>query len=67
MIKLKKYKISICYEEGVVLYINETNKHDAEIQAEHLAGEMAGSNYPNKYEQETVHRDYFINDVEEIK
>ena len=61
---VKEYKVSVCCEEGVVLYINASSKKDATTKAEEIASRYAGSNYPTDYAPNHVHRDYFINDVE---
>jgi len=62
--KLYEYQVSICCEEGVVIYIDATSKEDAKKKAEDIAYEYAGSNYPQNCVPRHVHRDFFINEVE---
>ncbi len=62
--KLYEYQVSICCEEGVVIYIDATSKENAKKKAENIADEYAGSNYPQNYAPQHVHRDFFINEVE---
>ena len=61
---VKEYKVSVCCEEGVVLYINASSKKDATKKAEEIASEYAGTTYPSDYAPDHVHRDYYINEVE---
>ena len=63
---MNKYKVSVCSEDGVVLIIEAKSKEDAQEQAQHIADNYAGSNYPNEYEPNTVHRDFFINEILDV-
>lgn len=63
---MPRYRVAICFEEGVVIEVDADNEADAEAKA-HLVAELhAGSEYPSEYNADTVHRDYFTQDAEEI-
>ena len=62
---MKKFKVAICYEEGVVVEILAKDAEEAEKQAYALAEDMGGSNYPDPYRPNIVHRDFFTQDVKE--
>ena len=45
---MKKYRVSICLEEGVVVEVNAESKEDAEDKAHSLAADWGGSSYPKE-------------------
>ena len=63
---MKKYRVSICLEEGVVVEVNAESIEDASDKALSLAADWGGSSYPKEYKDKCVHRDYFTQDAEEI-
>ena len=63
---MKKYRVSICLEEGVVVEVNAESEEDAEDKAHSLAAWWGGSSYPKEYKDNCVHRDYWVQDAEEI-
>ena len=63
----KLFRVAICLEEGVVVYVRAESPEDAEEKAYELAEEWGGSEYPKEYNHKCVHRDYFTQDAEEIK
>ena len=64
---MKKYRVSICLEEGVVVEVNAESAEDAEQKAYALAEYWGGSSYPKEYKGNSVHRDYFTQDATEIE
>lgn len=62
----KKYRVAICYEDGVTVDVMADNKQDAENKALMLVGEFGGTEYPKEYNANVVHRDYFTQDAELI-
>ena len=62
---MKTYRVGVYVEEGVVLYVDAKNPEQAREQAQKVLDCHAGVNYPKKYFQKTVHRDYMMTDVEE--
>ena len=64
---MKTYRVSICLEEGVSIKVKAKNEKEAEEIADDIAQEYGGSFYPEEYDSDHVHRDYFTQDVEEIK
>ncbi len=63
---MPKFRVAICYEEGVVVEVEANNIAEAEGVACQVAEQHAGSIYPSYYKPNTVHRDYFSQDAEEI-
>jgi hypothetical protein len=63
---MAKYKVAICYEEGVTVYVDAKNADDAEQKAYALAEDYAGSSYPQEYNHNCVHRDYFTQDATKV-
>ena len=63
---MAKYKVSICFEEGVIVYVDAESTEEAEQKATALAEEHAGSSYPEEYNHNCVHRDYFTQDATKI-
>ena len=63
---MKKYRVSICLEEGVVVEVNAKSAEDAEDKALSLAADWGGSSYPKEYKDNCVHRDYWTQDAEEV-
>lgn len=63
---MSKYKVAICLEEGVSVYVDAENADDAEQKAYALAAEYGGSSYPEEYNHNCVHRDYFTQDAIKI-
>jgi hypothetical protein len=62
---MKTFKVAICYEEGFTVQV----KAEDEINAEEIAYELAenyGADVPKEYLPNTVHRDYFTQDAEEV-
>ena len=63
---MPRYRVAICHEESVVVELSA----DDEYQAEELAYELAdeyGTSIPPQFRPETVHRDFFTQDAEEIE
>lgn len=63
---MPRYRVAICFEEGVAIEVDADNEADAEAKAELVAEEYAGSKYPSEYNHNRVHRMYFTQDAEEI-
>lgn len=63
---MAKYRVAICYEEGVTVYVDAKNADDAEKKAYAVAEEYAGLSFPEKYNHDCVHRDYFTQDATKI-
>ena len=63
---MNKYKVSICFEEGVNVYVDAKNADDAERKAYELAEYYGGSSYPKEYDPNCVHRDYFTQDATKV-
>ena len=63
---MKKYQVMINYEESVAVQVNAKSSKDAETKALELAEYYGGSSYPKEYKGNSVHRDYFTQDAEEI-
>jgi hypothetical protein len=63
---MKKYRVAICLEEGVAIYVQAENEEDALEKAQKVGEEFGGSNYPEKYNHNCVHRDIFTQDAEEV-
>jgi hypothetical protein len=63
---MPKYRVAVCLEEGVVLVVDAANAGEAEAEAYALADEMGGTNYPEQYEPNRVHRSFWTQDVEAL-
>ena len=64
---MPKYRVAICLDEGVIVEVNAVNAEEAEAAAYALADEMGGTNYPQQYAPNCVHREFWTQDVEEVK
>ena len=62
---MKIFRVAICYEEGFTIQVKAKDTEDAEQKAYELA-ENYGADVPKKYLPNTVHRDYFTQDAEEV-
>ncbi len=62
---IKTFRVAICYEEGFTVQVKAKDTKDAEQKAYALADEY-GTNVPTEYVPNTVHRDYFAQDAEEV-
>ena len=60
------YRVAICHEESVVVELSADDEHQAEELAYELADEY-GTSIPPQFRPETVHRDFFTQDAEEIE
>ena len=63
---MPRYRVAICFEEGVVIEVDADNEAHAEGLACQIAEQHAGSEYPPHYNADTVHRGYHSQDAEEI-
>ena len=63
---MKKYKVIINLEEGVVVEVNAESAEDAEQKAYALEEYWGGSSYPKEYKANHIRREYFVEDAEEI-
>ena len=64
---MPKYRVAICLDEGVIVEVDAVNAEEAEAAAYALADEMGGTDYPKQYAPNHVHRDFWTQDVEEVK
>jgi len=64
---MKTFKVSICLEEGQVVTVKANTPEEAEQKAYQIGAELGGTNYPEEYDANCVHRDFFTQDVEEVK
>jgi hypothetical protein len=64
---MPKYRVAISLEEGVVVEVEAVNAEEAEAEAYALADDMGGTDYPKQYRPNTVHREFWTQDVEEVK
>ena len=64
---MPKYRVAICLDEGVIVEVDAANAEEAEAEAYALADEMGGSDYPKQYAPNHVHREFWTQDVEEVK
>jgi capsular polysaccharide biosynthesis protein len=62
---MKTFRVAICYEEGFTVQVKAEDEIDAEEIAHSLA-EKYGTDVPKEYLPDTVHRDYFTQDAEEV-
>ena len=63
---LKTYKVAICLEEGVAIYIQAENEEDALKKAQNIGDCFGGSDYPKQYNPKCVHSDVFTTDAMEV-
>ena len=63
---MAKYRVAINFEEGVSIEVDADNKQDAEQKAYTLVENYGGTDYPKKYNQDTLHSDYFTQDAKLI-
>lgn len=64
---MKTYQIGIHFEEGVVLTVEAESKEAAEQIAMDAVDDYGGAEYPKKFNQNCVHREYSVTDTEESK
>lgn len=57
---MKKFRVTICYEEGFVVEVQAASEQDAEQKVLDMVGENR-----NDLDCKVVHRDFFVNDVDE--
>jgi len=62
---MKTYRIGIHFEEGVVLGVAAESKEAAEQIAMDAVDDYGGTEYPMKFNQKCVHREYFVTDITE--
>lgn len=62
---MPRYRVAICHEESIVIDIDADDAGQAEELAYDLADEY-GTDVPPQYQPETVHREFFTQDAEEI-
>ena len=62
---MKTYRIGIHFEEGVVLTVEAESKEAAEKIAMDAIEEYGGTEYPKKFNQDGVHREFSVNEIEE--
>ena len=62
---MKTYRIGIHFEEGVVLTVEAESKETAEKIAMDAVDDYGGTEYPKKFNQDCVHRDYSVTHTEE--
>ena len=65
MNKLKKYRVGIHFEEGQVLTVEAESKEAAEKIAMDTIEEYGGTEYPKKFNQDGVHREFCVAHIEE--
>ena len=63
---MAKFRVAICFEEGVVIEVDANSVGEAEAKAEEIADYFAGSRYPEDYNPNRVHRSFYTQDGEEI-
>ena len=64
---MKTYQIGIPFEGGVVLTIEAESKEAAEQIAMDAVDDYGGAEYPKKFNQKCVHREYLVTHTEESK
>ena len=62
---MKTYRIGIHFEEGGVLTVEAESKEAAEKIALDAVGDYGGTEYPKKFNQKCVHREYSVTDITE--
>ena len=62
---MKTYRIGIHFEEGVVLTVEAESKEAAEKIAMDAVDDYGGTEYPKKFNQNCVHREYSVAHTEE--
>ena len=63
----KKYRVGITFEEGQTILVSGSNEEEAEELALKLVEEYGGTDYPEKYKQDFLHRDWSIADIYEAE
>jgi hypothetical protein len=63
---MKSYKVAICLEEGQTVNVLANNPEEAEKKAYLIAEMYGGTNYPKEHKPDCVHRDYFVQDPQEL-
>ena len=63
--KLKKYRVGIHFEEGQVLTVEAESKEAAEQIAMDAVDDYGGTEYPKKFNQDGVHREFCVTHTEE--
>ena len=64
---MKTYRVSICLDEGQVVKVKANTPEEAEQKAHQIAEDFGGTDYPEEYGANCVHRNFFTQDVEEVK
>ena len=62
---MKTYNVGVFFEEGAVLRVDADSIEEAREKVKEVLDSFGGVDYPNKYQQKTVYRDYMVTDVEE--
>ena len=62
---METYRVGIHFEEGVVLTIKAESKEAAEKIAMDAIEECGGTEYPKKFNQDGVHREFCVTHTEE--
>ncbi len=62
---MKIYRIGIHFEEGQVLTVEAESKEAAEKIAMDAAELFGGTEYPKKFNQDGVHREFCVTHIEE--
>ena len=64
---MKTFKVSICLDEGQAGKVKANTPEEAEQKAHQIAEDFGGTDYPEEYGANCVHRTFFTQDVEEVK
>ena len=65
--KYKKYRVGITFDEGQTIEVSASNEEEAEELALQLVEEHGGTDYPEKYKQDFLHRDWSIANIYEAE
>ena len=65
--KFKKYRVGITFDEGQTIEVSASNTEEAEELALQLVEEYGGTDYPEKYKQDFLHRDWSIANIYEAE
>lgn len=63
---MKTYRVGVSFEEGVAFRIIAGSVEEAVQKIEEVMELYGGVDYPEQYQQDTVHRDYMVTDVVEV-
>lgn len=63
---MAKWKVGINFEEGMSVEIDADNEIDALAKVYTLVEDYGGTEYPKKYKQDILHRDFFTLDAKLI-